>query len=54
VTPDVHIFTRSKLSWITLPDSVPAFEVYYDMKALWPTASLERLAAILPAPDSDA
>jgi hypothetical protein len=33
---------RSKLSWITLPDSVPAFEVYYDMKALWPAASLER------------
>src|SRR5207342_3675981 len=23
VTPDVHIFTRSKLPWITLPDSVP-------------------------------
>ena len=46
VTPDVHIFTRSKLSWITLPDSVPAFEVYYDTKALWPAASLERLNAL--------
>ena len=43
VTPDVHIFTKSKLRWITLPDSVPAFDVYYDMTALWPTASLERL-----------
>ena len=47
VRPDVHIYTRSKLPWITLPDSVPAFEVYYDTKALWPAASLERLAAIL-------
>jgi len=47
VTPDVHIFTRSKLSWIAIPESVPAFEVYYDMDALWPTSSLERLAAIL-------
>jgi hypothetical protein len=47
VTPDVHIFTRSKLSWITLPDSAPTFEVYYDTKALWPAASLERLRAIL-------
>jgi hypothetical protein len=47
VMPDVHIFTRSKLSWIALPDSVPAFEVYYDMKALWPAASLERLEAIM-------
>ncbi len=48
VTPDVHIFTRSKLPWITLPESVPAFEVYYDSKALWPAASLERLNAIMP------
>src|SRR5436309_1594942 len=30
VSPDVHIYTRSKLPWITLPASVPAFEVYYD------------------------
>jgi hypothetical protein len=54
VEPDVHIFTRSKLSWITLPDSVPAFEVYYDSKALWPTASLERLEAIMAPANSDA
>jgi hypothetical protein len=54
ITPDVHIYTRSKLGWITLPDSVPAFEVYYDPKALWPAASLERLAAIMGAPGSGA
>jgi hypothetical protein len=47
VAPDVHIFTRSKLSWITIPESVPAFEVYYDSKALWPAASLERLQGVL-------
>jgi hypothetical protein len=52
VAPDVHIYTRSKLSWITLPDSVPAFEDYYDMRALWPTASRERLDAILGPADS--
>jgi hypothetical protein len=45
VAPDVHIFTRSKLSWVALPESVPAFEVYYDTKTLWPSASLERLSA---------
>jgi len=45
-SPDVHIYTRSKLPWVTLPESVPAFEVYYDMKALWPPASLERAAAL--------
>jgi hypothetical protein len=47
VTPDVHIFTRSKLAWIALPDSVPAFEIFYDRKTLWPPASLERLEAIM-------
>ena len=47
VTPDVHIFTRSKLGWIELPESTPAFEVYYDTKALWPAASLARLDAVM-------
>jgi hypothetical protein len=46
VSPDVHIYTRSKLPWVTLPDSVPAFSTYYDPKELWPAASLERLAAL--------
>jgi hypothetical protein len=50
VAPDVHIYTRTKLPWVTLPDSVPAFDVYYDSKALWPAASLQRLrAALSPA-----
>ena len=53
VAPDVHIYTKSKLDWVTLPESVPAFEEYYDTKALWPPASLERLAA-LPAPRAPA
>jgi hypothetical protein len=47
VSPDVHIYTRSKLGWVTVPESVPAFEVYYDSKALWPAESLERLRAVL-------
>jgi hypothetical protein len=46
IQPDVHIFTRSKLPWVTIPESVPAFDVYYDAKALWPAESLERLEAI--------
>jgi hypothetical protein len=47
VAPDVHIFTRSKLPWVRLPDSVPAFEVYYDSKSLWPASSLERFHRVL-------
>jgi hypothetical protein len=47
LAPDVHIYTRSKLPWVRLPEGVPAFEAYYDMQALWPAASLERRRAIL-------
>lgn len=49
VVPDVHIFTRSKLPWVVLPDDVPAFDVYYDTKKLWPEASLKRIAALSAA-----
>ena len=49
VAPDVHIYTRSKLDWVALPESVPAFEEYYDTTAVWPAASLERLAALKAA-----
>jgi hypothetical protein len=47
VTPDVHIYTRSKVAWVRLPDAVPAFEEYYDTKVLWPAASYGRLEAAL-------
>jgi hypothetical protein len=46
VQPDVHIFTRSKLPWVSLPEEVPAFNVYYDTKKLWPAASLQRLEVL--------
>jgi hypothetical protein len=47
IKPDVHIFTRSKVPWVGLPADVPAFKVYYDMKKLWPPASLARRKALL-------
>ena len=47
VKPDVHIFTRSKLPWVELPDDTPAFDVYYDSKTLWPAESLERRDAVV-------
>ena len=46
IAPDAHIFTRSKLPWVLLPESTPAFDVYYDSKTLWPAASLERRQAL--------
>ena len=47
LSPDVHIFTRSKLPWVRLPENVHSYEVYYDTEKLWPPESLERRRAIL-------
>jgi hypothetical protein len=51
VTPDVHIFTKSRVGWVTLPESVPAVEIYYDRNELWPAESLRRLDAVFAAAD---
>ena len=40
--PDVHIFTRTKLPWLPLPEGARVFEAYYDMMAEWPAESLAR------------
>ena len=45
--PDVHIFTRSKVPWVTLPPKARAFEVYYDTPSEWSAESLARRAALL-------
>jgi hypothetical protein len=42
IVPDVHIFTRSKVPWVGLPEDVRKFDVYYDMKKEWPPESLAR------------
>jgi hypothetical protein len=47
IVPDVHIFTRSKVPWVRIPEGARAFEVYYDMKKEWPAESLARREALL-------
>jgi len=45
--PDAHIFTRSRLPWVRLPDDQPAFEVFYDLETQWsPEAQARRRAAL--------
>ncbi len=46
LAPDVHIYTRSRQPWITLPAGVPAFENYYDPRELWPEESQARRRAL--------
>jgi hypothetical protein len=43
--PDVHVWTRSKLPWIELPDNVPSHQTFYDLKETWSAESLARLRA---------
>lgn len=47
ITPGVHIYTRSKVDWVTLPAATPAFEEYYATDKLWPAKSYRRLEAVL-------
>jgi hypothetical protein len=44
--PDIHIYTRSKLPWVALPEGARAVEAYYDSKSVWPAESLERRARL--------
>ena len=43
IEPDVHIFTKSKVDWVRLPEGKPAFDELYDIEDVWPAASLERI-----------
>jgi hypothetical protein len=43
VQPDVHIFTRSKVPWLKLPEGAPAFESFYKLAEFWPAESRQRL-----------
>jgi hypothetical protein len=43
VRPDVHIHTRSKLPWLSLPEGVPAFQTGYKIDDVWSAESKERL-----------
>ena len=46
VSPDIHIYTRSKLPWVRLPEGALAVEAYYDSGEVWPAESLARRKAL--------
>ena len=50
IAPDVHIYTKSRLPWVTLTDDKPQFEEFYPgRKSVWPDASLTRWSAMMDA-----
>lgn len=53
ITPDVHIFTATKVAWVTLNDGKPAFPAFYpDPGAVWSPEAQTRWATLLSARSS--
>ena len=50
VTPDVHIYTRSKVHWLELPKDARVFPAYYKRSEIWSPESLLRWQVLLPKP----
>ncbi|MDB5442299.1 MAG: hypothetical protein JWP73_675 [Phenylobacterium sp.] len=47
LAPDAHIFTRSKLAWVQIPEDQPAFDIFYDLETQWSPEGLARRKAVL-------
>ena len=49
IKPDVHIFTASKQTWVTIPEDLPSFEAFYDWEnnTFWTEASKARDQALI-------
>lgn len=45
IKPDAHIFTRTKVPWVRLPEGAPAFEIFYDLDKQWSPEGLARRKA---------
>jgi hypothetical protein len=44
-TPDIHIYTSTKLPWVILPEGIPAVTEFYNPAELWPADSMARFKA---------
>lgn len=45
--PDAHIFVRSKLDWVVIPEGQKAFDVFYELQDEWPPEMLARRKAAI-------
>ena len=44
--PDIHIYVTTRQSWLELTDGKPVKDGFYNLRELWPQASLQRLKAL--------
>ena len=53
LSPDVHIWTRSKPDWLDVTkivpnkDGIPIFEEYYKMRDVWKPESIDRFKSLM-------
>lgn len=48
ITPDVHIFRSTAVSWVALTDGKPAFDEFYpDRLAIWGREAMDRWEALM-------
>jgi hypothetical protein len=47
IVPDIHIYTASKLPWVTIPTGARAVPRFYDYQSTWPPDAWARRAAAL-------
>jgi hypothetical protein len=47
IVPDVHIYVRSKVPWVHLPEGARTFSAFYEIEKEWPAESLVRRKALL-------
>ena len=45
VTPDVHIYTSTRLPWVRLPEDARVFAEFYDPRDVWPADTMARYRA---------
>ncbi len=46
ISPDIHIFTSTKLPWVVLPSGAKAVPEFYSRSETWPKETQERFAAL--------
>ena len=49
LTPDIHIYTSTRLPWLVLPPGMAAVDEFYDLAEVWPAESLARLQRLKEA-----
>ena len=49
VTPDIHIYTSTRLPWLELPPGMAAVDEFYELEEVWPAESQERLRRLREA-----